>query len=661
MNYRNLTRDELSILEQQGCLAEDWSNVMVKKDFIADQVRNVTFGGQVKLGIFSKKIEVEKGIFKSAGLYNCFIQDSTIDDQVYISNVMNMIHYYIQDDVMIENVNTLAVTGESTFGNGTELEILNEGGGRELIIYDRLSAQIAYMMVFYRHEKKTISQLEMMIKNYVSSTRSRQGIIGQGAKIIDSYVIRNVMIGEKANITGAGLLENGTIASSKNDPSVIGNSVVAKDFIVLSGSYIEDGSLIDKCFVGQGVRIGKQFSAENSAFFANCEGLHSEVLSVFAGPYTVTHHRSTLLIAGLFSFYNAGSGSNQSNHMYKLGPVHQGIVERGSKTGSSSYLMWPSRIGAFTIVIGKHYAHLDTSDFPFSYLLESEGKSILMPSLNLFSAGTYRDNIKWPNRDRRKDYKKFDLISFELFNPYTIGKIIRCIRILKKLDQEKSSEEQQVEYMGTYIKRSKLKYYYQNYDLAVRIFIGNEIVKQLDQFDDKTSLHEIKKHFTFNDQDDVGRWIDMAGMIVPSKTVNDLISSIQSGKDITLDEISERFVEVHRQYDRYVWEFCKKIIHEYLGINPGQIEAEQIINMIDDWKNCVMKQNDLVLKDAEKEFDSNRRIGYGIDGDEKIKDADFEAVRGSYEGNKFIQELREDSKRIQKKCTELTTFISSLS
>jgi len=660
MNYRKITDKEISLLEKNGCHAEDWSNIMVKPGFIADQVRNVTFGGQVKLGIFSEKIEVEQGIFKRAGLYNCFIQDSTIDDQVYISNVRNMIHYHIQDNVIIENVNTLAVTGESTFGNGTELEILNEGGGRELIIYDRLSAQIAYMMVFYRHEKKTISQLEKMVKNYVDSTRSRQGIIGKGAKIIDSSVIRNVMIGEKANITGAGLLENGTIRSSKYDPCIIGDSVIAKDFIILSGSNIEDESLIDKCFVGQGVRIGKQFSAENSAFFANCEGFHSEVLSVFAGPYTVTHHRSTLLIAGLFSFYNAGSGSNQSNHMYKLGPVHQGIVERGSKTGSSSYLMWPSRIGAFTIVIGKHYTHLDTSDFPFSYLLESNGKSILMPSLNLFSAGTYRDHVKWPNRDRRKDNEKLDLISFELFNPYTIGKIMKCIRILKKLDQEKSSDEQLVEYIGAYIKCPKLNNYYQNYDLAVRIFIGNEIVKQLDQFDDKTSLHEIKKHFTFNDQDDVDSWIDMAGMIVPSKTVHDLISSIQPGENMTLDMISERFVEMYQRYDRYVWEFCKKIIHEYLGIDPEQIEAEQLISMIDDWKNCVMKQNDLVLKDAEKEFDSNRRIGYGIDGDEKIKNADFEAVRGSYEENKFIQELREDSKRIQEKCTELTAFISSV-
>ncbi len=661
MNYRKLTDKEISLFNKNGCYAEDWSSVMVKPDFIADHIRNVTFTGQVKLGIFSEMIEVEQGILRKAGLYNCYIQDCTIEDHVYISNVRTLVHYHVQNDVIIENVNTLTVTGESTFGNGTELEILNEGGGRPLIIFDRLTAQIAYMMVLYRHNKEAISQLKRIIMDYVDSTKSGLGFIGKGAKILNSSVIRNVRIGDNSNIAGAVLLENGTIASSKNDPSIVGNSVIAEDFIILSGSSVEGGSMIDKCFVGQGVRIGKQFSAENSAFFANCEGFHSEVLSVFASPYTVTHHRSTLLIAGLFSFYNAGSGSNQSNHLYKLGPVHQGIIERGSKTGSSSYLMWPSRVGAFTVVIGKHYVHLDTSDFPFSYLLESDGRSILMPSLNLFTIGTYRDSAKWPNRDRRKDTNKLDLINFELFNPYSIGKILRSIRILKKMDQETPPEQEWVEYKGTHIKRPKLKTYYQNYDLAVRIFIGNEVVKQLSRFGDKPSLQEIKEYFTFNNKDDSGDWTDMAGMFAPAFAVHELVSSILSNKAKTPDEINAGFVNIHEQYDQYAWEFCKKLMGHYLDFDPVQIKQDQLNAIIDEWKNCVIKQNDLVLKDAEKEFDSNRRIGYGIDGDEKIKEDDFEAVRGSYEGNKFIQELREDSKRIQKKCAELTAFIFSLS
>ena len=105
---------------------------------------------------------------------------------------------------------------------------------------------------------------------------------------------------------------------------------------------------------------------------------------------------------------NAGSGSNQSNHMYKLGPIHQGIMERGSKTTSDSYLLWPARIGPFTLVVGRHYKNLDTSSLPFSYLIESNDDSILVPGINLRSVGTIRDAQKWPLSDGRKDPVKID-------------------------------------------------------------------------------------------------------------------------------------------------------------------------------------------------------------------------------------------------------------
>jgi hypothetical protein len=553
------------------------------------------------------------------------------------------------------------MNGESTFGNGTEIEILNEGGGRPLLLYDRLSSQIAYMMVLYRHAKEAVGRVEKMIQKYVDSTRAHQGIIGEGARIVNTSAIRNIKVGEHAIISGAGLLENGTIASSKKDPSLVGENVIAKDFIILSGSKVDGGSLIDKCFIGQGIRIGKQFSAENSAFFANCDGFHGEALSIFAGPYTVTHHKSTLLIAGLFSFYNAGSGSNQSNHMYKLGPVHQGILERGSKTGSFSYLMWPSRIGAFTVVIGKHYAHLDTSDFPFSYLLESNGNSILMPSLNLFTVGTYRDSAKWPNRDRRKDDDKLDLINFELFNPCFIGKIIKSIRILKNLDKEIPVEQDLITYKGTLIKRTKLDTYKQNYDLAVRIFIGNQVVKKLSQSLDKSSFAGISEFFAQGNQTVSEHWIDIAGMIAPVSAVDDLIGLIKSGKITTLDEINKTLITLNTQYDHFEWEYCKNLVREYLHFDTDKIEPRQLVDIIDGWKNSLIKQNDLVLKDAEKEFDSNRRIGYGVDGDEILRDADFEAVRGLFEENKFVKELKEESEKIRKKYEEITKFISSLS
>jgi hypothetical protein len=113
----------------------------------------------------------------------------------------------------------------------------------------------------------------------------------------------------------------------------VGSGVVAHDFIIAESSKVDGGAILGRTFVGQGCLVGRQYSAENSLFFANSEAFHGEACSVFGGPYTVSHHKSSLLIAGLFSFYNAGSGTNQSNHMYKLGPVHEGKLERGCKTG----------------------------------------------------------------------------------------------------------------------------------------------------------------------------------------------------------------------------------------------------------------------------------------------------------------------------------------
>ena len=95
----------------------------------------------------------------------------------------------------------------------------------------------------------------------------------------------------------------------------------------------------------------------------------------------------SILIACLFSFYNAGSGTNQSNHMYKLGPVHQGILERGCKTGSFSYLLLESHIAAFSVVIGKHMTNIDLPYFPFSYISEENSKTTVFPGKNLFSIG----------------------------------------------------------------------------------------------------------------------------------------------------------------------------------------------------------------------------------------------------------------------------------
>ena len=421
--YRRLTTQEIDILKSQMCTSTDWTGIEVTERFSTANIRHARFSGKVRIGALDKVFELAGGMKKHAGLYHVTLHNVTVGDNCCIENVKNYIaNYTIGENTFIENVDIILTDGTSSFGNGVEVSVLNETGGREVRIYDRLSAQTAYIMALYRHTPAMIARLSEAIDRYVDGIRSSTGSIGSDVTIADAGYIKNVRIGDCCKIEGASRLKNGSINSNRHAPVHIGVNVIGDDFIISSGSGVEDGVTFSRCFIGQSCHLGHNYSASDSLFFSNCQGENGEACAIFAGPYTVTHHKSTLLIAGMFSFMNAGSGSNQSNHMYKLGPIHQGIMERGAKTASDSYILWPAKIGAFTLVMGRHVSHQDTSDLPFSYLIEQQNTTYIMPGANLKSVGTIRDARKWPVRDGRKDPDKLDQINCNLRASYLLMK-----------------------------------------------------------------------------------------------------------------------------------------------------------------------------------------------------------------------------------------------
>ena len=660
MIYRLLTKEETGRLLSQGCFADDWKNITVKDGFSTKNIRNTRFEGKIKLGILAGTIKIEKSVLKGCGIYNSYVRNCEIGDNVCLSDVKYLSNYIIEENVIIENVGSLEVTGESTFGNGTEIEVLNEGGGRELPLFDRLSSQVAYLTVLYRHDSDFTARMLDMIRDYCETRRSKVGLIQAGARIYNSNIIKNVSIGSCAVISGASLLEEGTINSCSADPAIIGEDVIARKFIILSGSRVDGGALVDKSFIGQGVRMGKQYSAENSLFFANCEAYHGEGCSLFAGPYTVTHHKATLLIASLFSFFNAGSGTNQSNHMYKLGPVHQGILERGSKTGSFTYLLLPCRVGAFTVTIGKHYSNFDTSDFPFSYISEEKGKSELTPAMNMFTVGTLRDSEKWATRDRRNDPDKLDLIHFDLFNPYIIGRINNGIKILDNLIDITDKNHNYVNYKGISIHRLLFKTAKKYYEMGVKVYMGQELAKRIGGIDNKTTPDNLRKTLMPQGTDGKGKWIEICGLFAPGNKIDELIAEVKSGKIKSIEDLSKSLTEIYNNYSRYAWVWCADLIRQQTGFSHDNISIYNLISIISDWKTNAIKLNNMIMKDAEKEFDLSSKTGFGIDGDEQTKDMDFKSVRGTYDDNKFITELRNRTKEIEKRAARLVAVLENL-
>ena len=566
-NRRVLSQEERMLLEQRGCSALSWDEVTVSTDFRPEQLRNVRFEGRTIIGSRTR------------------ISDSTIAN------------YIIGNDCHIDDVLRMECRHASTFGEGVGVAAVNENGGRTAIIYRELTSQIAYIMTMMRNRKEAVEQLIKLATARAEEHRSTLGVVEDDSTIMGARFIREVHIERGATIEGASHLENGTVGSNAH----VGIDVRAKDFIFDNDTKVDGASSIERCFVGENTTIGNGFTAVDTLFFANCHCENGEAASVFAGPFTVSHHKSSLLIAGIFSFFNAGSGTNQSNHLFKSGAVHQAVHQRGTKFGSSAYVMSPSIEGPYTVVLGRHTRHHDTQDMPYSYLVEEDGYTLLMPALSLKSYGTIRDIEKWKTRDKRN--LKRDNICFEEFNPFITGKMMRGVDALTRL-QERDPEAKTYSYNRTTIRASMIPRSLKLYNSAIAASLGAML----------SSGDYTKEEY------DHTEWIDIAGQYLPLGTTESLLQRIATG-EMTLETITEELNSWHKRYDDMAAAYAFDVLASLMGHVPTKEEVRETIEAA---QNILKRMRETTEADRERDAGLDMMVGYGYDfRDEGEQVADF--------------------------------------
>ncbi len=566
-NRRVLSSEERVLLEQRGCSALSWDDVTVSDDFRPEQLRNVRFEGRTSIGSRTR------------------ISDSTIAN------------YIIGDDCHIDDVLRMECRHASTFGEGVGVAAVNENGGRTAIIYREMTSQIAYIMTMMRNRKEAVEQLLKMATERAEEHRSNMGIVEDDSTVMGARFIREVRIERGAVIEGASHLENGTVGCNAH----VGIDVRAKDFIFDNDTTIDGASSIERCFVGENTKIGNGFTAVDTLFFANCHCENGEAASVFAGPFTVSHHKSSLLIAGIFSFFNAGSGTNQSNHLFKSGAVHQAVHQRGTKFGSSAYVMAPSIEGPYTVVLGRHTRHHDTQDMPYSYLVEEDGYTLLMPALSLKSYGTIRDIEKWKSRDKRN--LKRDNICFEEFNPFITGKMMRGVDALTRL-VERDPEAKTYSYNRTTIRASMIPRSLKLYNSAIAASLGAML----------RAGDYLKEEY------DHTEWIDIAGQYLPLGTTEALLRRIAKG-ELTLEAIAEELNDWHKRYDNMAAAYAYDVLSSLMGYAPSKEEIDETIAAAE---NILKRMRQETEADRERDAGLDMMVGYGYDfRDEGEQVADF--------------------------------------
>ena len=617
---RKLTENDIRLLEANGCSCDDWQLIDVADNFDPDWCHEVRFQGVCSLGDLSGIRFSPYGTRYKNGLRELVLDNCKVGNRVLINKVRECLsRYEIGDDVVIHNTDLIAMTGESSFGVGTEASVLNETGGFEVPLSRNLTAQTAYMYAMLSDDKKLIRSLREMSEREVQSVRSATGYIGRGTVIKNSGTILDAYIGEYAEIDGAARLENFSLLSARGYPTRIGAGVFGEDFIACSGAQALSGAVLRRCFLGQSALVESLFSAHDSLLFSNCTMENGESCAVFAGPFTVSSHKSSLLIAGHFSFLNAGSGSNQSNHLYKMGPIHHGIVERGSKTSSDSYVLWPSKIGPFSLIMGRHVHHVDTGDFPFSYLIEDRNQSYLVPGKNLLSVGTVRDAQKWPKRDKRPKDNRLDCINYNLLSPFTIGRMEAGLNKLKEILGFMGYSDHTYTYNNLSIKPQKLKEGIGIYGRGIDKFLGNSVVQRLtDKAKDKGDGYrytdeELRDALRPEHEDGRGEWIDLSGMIAPKPLVAALLDDIKAGKFADFSALNHEIRKLHERYYDLEWDWSYDLMLRRYDLENGEgITREFIARLLRSWLDAVLFIDRNLYEDAKKEYKIKHRINYGI-------------------------------------------------
>ena len=635
--YRNLTSEEIAGLEANQCTCDDWSQIFVKDRFESKYIRRVSFSGTVKLGVFEESFSQKNGLTKHSGIFDVNLHDTEVGDNTLIENIQNYIsNYQIGNNCFIQNVNSIIAFEGAHFGNNVKVLVLDESGGRPVKLFDKLSSHLAYFQSAYRYNTPLIEQLDKIIATYRQEQIPSKGVIEDHVKICNAGKIKDVIIRSYAYIDGSAKLVNGTIGSEKSAPTYLGSSAIATDFITAAGASIEDSVFLSNCFIGQAAQLKKGFSATESLFFSNCHFEHGEACAAFAGPYTVSHHKPTLLIAAMYSFMNAGSGTNQSNHLYKLGPIHQGITERGLKTASNCYLMWPAYIGAFTFVNGKHYLHPDTSLFPFSYLLEENESSTLVPGLCLKNVSLLRDEKKWKSRDKRKATKILDYIHPYVFSPFTMEKTFSSIQILKDIKQKPYAEK--YNYNGCYIKYLSVDKSINLYELAIQKYVGDVLFSYMDK-KSISSWNQITSLFDIDCHQGEGAWVDISGLLTPKSQLDALISEIISGSISTIEEIDNVLCNLYNNYAEYEFLWAMDKLRKHFGFS-SVISKEDFSEFVDNWKRASISIHTMMQDDLKKEFSNFMTVGFGLDNPQE-KENDVIAVRGKWEDNSIAESLVE--------------------
>ena len=690
IQYRQLSAHEIEVLVRNNNTSDDWNKLLVSDAFDPELVKNCKFFGLVRIGKLESLYLEFNNIRLQVGLYDSTIISCDLGDNVVINNVSYLSHYIIGNEVMIINVNELATTNHSKFGNGILkggedeslriwLEICNENGGRSVLPFDGMLPGDAWLWSRYRNDEVLMQKLKEFTEKKFDNLHGYYGKIGDRTIIKNTAIIKDVRIGSDAYIKGANKLKNLTINSSAEAKTQIGEGceivngiigygcrifygVKAVRFVMASHSQLKYGARLINSYLG------------NNATISCCEVLNSLIF-----PAHEQHHNNSFLCAAMvMGQSNMAAGATIGSNHNSRGADGEIIAGRGFWPGLCVSLKHNSKFASFTLIAkGDFPAELN---IPIPYSLVSNDVTndnlVIMPGYwfmyNMYALA--RNAGKYTGRDKRTD--KTQLIEYDFLAPDSVNEMFDALRLfklytgkayLKKMNR-KVTEAGAIDTGFSLLEEGNsiideleiLAEEFENSDRKVRIIKTKDayplfkkmiIFYGINQIIEEIRVNKInswpKVSAIFSEKQKRNTWTNVGGQLVPSNSVGTLIENIHTGKTKDWDNIHQFYIKNGQSYKEQKLKHALASLFDVTGLSAKTMDKKQFRSLLEDsvaTKEWMLKNiYESRAKDYKNKF---RQMVYN-------SPAEMDKVVGKLDENSFIIQEQEELKKFKRTVSKI--------
>lgn len=542
--FRPLNENEISILEKNGNRCENWTLVTVDPNFDPNRIYQSVFSGKVQLPLFYGTVLIPGDVSFPTGIYSSHVHDCVIENSL-LHSVSIISNILVRQGAVLQNVGSLVCNGKTHYQIGSEIRIGNEMGGRKVRIFPDINQELVEVQLFQSKNPELETAFSEQISEWRKDILLPFGIIGKGAVISNTNIIRNSWIGPHVRVDGAAKIRSSTILSSLENPTNIYDSVILDSSCVQEGCTLYASAQIHHSVLMKKVKIGNQ-AILNSSIIAPCSQIEeAEVTCSFVGPLTQIHHHS-LLISALWPAGggNLGYGANVgSNHTGRM-PDQEIYPGQGLFFGLGVNIKFPANFSEapFSTIASGVTTEPQRLRLPFSLIKSSASfHSSISPNINeVVPAWSYLKNAYALERNafkyglRSKGVE--ELPPFKLLNPELAKNVLEAYHILLVAHIQDIYTQNEIQGIGSnYLREVNRQRALQGYANYLERFVLENLMTFLESNTTllRIPLKESRKMMT----GEIFR--DIAKIIPLPETLSDLVKRYRALEKGWFDSIAE--------------------------------------------------------------------------------------------------------------------------